>query len=178
MRQYLFMLSHKMIQHQKIKTLAFHSSVTKRHWTKITASVLRLWMVSCAVNMLSPLVKLRLANDTFCKISAFNYPFQSNQNPTYLEDLRCTKHMSYYYEQQPAFEHFPLCPHHCISTQTYKSACVPPCLLLEELIVQKSVWIWKLEITTELWAKKDRFHSLVISGVSLYMFLQIQNPDS
>lgn len=81
-----------MIQHQKIKTLTFQSSATKRHWTKIIPSVLWLWMVSCAVNVFSTLAKSRLANDTFCKISAFNHPFQSNQNPTYLEDVRCTKH--------------------------------------------------------------------------------------
>lgn len=54
------------------------------------------WSPVVTINVLSPLVKSRLANDTFCKVSAFNCPFQANANPSYFEDLKCTKHMSNY----------------------------------------------------------------------------------
>lgn len=122
-------MSHKKIQHQKIKSLAFHSSVTKRHRTKISS-------VFCGsvpspvltIYLLSLLVKSRLSSDTTCKVSAFNDSFQSNQNSTYFEDLRCTRH-THCYKQQPAFEPLSPCLHHFISTQTYKSASVPTYLL-------------------------------------------------
>lgn len=76
------------------------------------------------------------SNDT-SKVATFNYPFQSHRNPRSFEDLRCTKHRSYYYKQQPAFEHLPFALTTMSQVKSTMSDSVPTCLLEE--LVQKAV---------------------------------------
>lgn len=81
------MLPHKKIQ--KIKSPAFHSSVNKRHLAKITSLFhYSIWSLVQAIHLLSCPIKSKLSSDTTYKISAFNYPFQSEDQNKIPHTLR------------------------------------------------------------------------------------------
>lgn len=80
-----------------------------------------------------------------------NYPSSQIKTPCTLR-IQDIQSMCYYRKQQPAFEHLPLCAHHCTLAQTYNSAPVPTCLLGE--LIQEAVWIWRVKI----WRWKSRGH--------------------
>lgn len=113
------------------------------------------------------------SNDT-SEVATFNNPFQSHRNPTSFEELRYNNN---FVQAAACFWTPPFCPHHRVSGQT-NNVCIRTYLPARGTRT-KAVWNWKLEITTELWVKnkEDRFPSLVISGVSLYTFLQTKKSS-